>query len=211
MKVVIVFNKTFEAEKLYICSDLHINHTNIVRCLSSWPDKSGCRNFNSLSEMENAIIDNINNIVPSDGILINLGDIIFGDKTLLKSILGKINCKTHHLVFGNHDHWMLNKPETLSLFTSTQHYSEINLFYNNKKYRIILSHYPLASWNDMSRNSIMLFGHCHGTYKSYGKSMDVGIDCNDFKPVKFSEILAKTENKEIVCVDHHVKNVVFSS
>ena len=36
---------------IFIFSDPHFGHKNIVRSVSSWDDKSGCRDFNSIEEM----------------------------------------------------------------------------------------------------------------------------------------------------------------
>jgi len=34
-----------------------------------------------------------------------------------------------------------------------------------------------------------LYGHAHGKTEGLGKSMDVGVDCNDFKPVSFVQVV----------------------
>ena len=37
-------------------------------------------------------------------------------------------------------------------------------------------------------NSFHLFGHSHGTLEAIGKSWDVGVDKNDFKPISWLQI-----------------------
>ena len=43
---------------IFIFSDPHFGHKNIVRSVSSWDDKSGCRDFNSIEEMNKKIYSN---------------------------------------------------------------------------------------------------------------------------------------------------------
>lgn len=199
----ILFNKVLDADKVYLVSDCHISHRNICKGVSSWDDKSGCRDFNSLEEMNNTIIDNINAVVPADGILINLGDIIFGDKSKLPELLGRINCKNHHLVFGNHDQWMFDKPNVLSMFSSTQFYLEFFAKWKGKNHKVCCQHYSQRVWHDSHKGSVLLYGHSHGSISNYGKSLDVGVDTNMFKPYKLTDILTWAESQPIIKVDHH--------
>jgi calcineurin-like phosphoesterase family protein len=53
---------------------------------------------------------------------------------------------------------------------------------------ITLSHYAMRVWNKSHFNSWNLFGHSHGTLKPVGKSMDVGVDVNDFKLVSYDQV-----------------------
>jgi hypothetical protein len=44
--------KRYDEKIIYlIFSDPHFGHKNIVRSVSSWDVKSGCRDFNSIEEM----------------------------------------------------------------------------------------------------------------------------------------------------------------
>jgi calcineurin-like phosphoesterase family protein len=58
---------------------------------------------------------------------------------------------------------------------------------------MILSHYPIGSWQDLSRGSIHLHGHVHFTPDKKigpGRMMDVGMDgSEEFRPYSISEIL----------------------
>jgi calcineurin-like phosphoesterase family protein len=75
---------------------------------------------------------------------------------------------------------------------------------------IVLSHYPILSWNGMGKGSWHIHGHCHGSLynseigKMYYKNrvIDVGIECCP-EPLSFEEVKVIMENKTPIAVDHH--------
>ena len=52
--------------KTFFFSDPHYGHANICGGVSMWTDKSGCRNFNTLEEMNDSIVNAINSKVGVD-------------------------------------------------------------------------------------------------------------------------------------------------
>ena len=204
-----LFNRVRDADKIYLISDCHFAHRNIVKGISQWENKDGCRDFQSTEQMDELILDNINSIVPTDATLINLGDIIFGDKSRLPDYLNYINCKEHHYIMGNHDHWMLNrdgefKQEVSSLFSSMQFYLELFAkMPDGRKHRVCFQHFSQRVWHDSHKGSHMYYGHSHGSISNYGRSRDVGVDTNDFKPYRLSDLISWGEQQETIKVDHH--------
>lgn len=163
-------------KKEFFISDLHISHRNIVGpSVSSW--KSGYRNFLSIADMNKAIIDSINNRVEKDDILYILGDITFNSTNYLSNL----NCNNIHIIFGNHDREKIY--HRCKQVASTSHYKEIRIDSDI----LILSHYPMRSWNHKERGSIHLFGHCHHNLPNFDKSMDVGW-CKWRAPLSLEEI-----------------------
>ena len=147
------------------------NHTNIAGpTISSWD--RGYRGFDSVVEMNDTIIHNINSVVGPDDVLWHLGDFAFGDKTQIPALRERINCRTIHLTYGNHDHAL--KKSYRHCFSSCQNYAEVR---HNKK-RFVFMHYPLHVWDGHQHGAIHLFGHQHGNGNvSTRKREDVGIDC----------------------------------
>src|SRR5215216_1524227 len=88
----------------WFSSDWHFAHQNIVKGESKWEDKSACRNFNTLTEHDNTLIENINRVVKKDDQIYMLGDWAFGGKQNVYELWKRINCKNIHLCLGNHDH-----------------------------------------------------------------------------------------------------------
>lgn len=80
------------------------------------------------------------------------------------------------------------------------HYKEIK----RRSRKIILSHYPMRSWNQQGRGSLHLYGHCHGSIADYGRSMDVGIDAHpEHKMFTLDEIFDTLGNRSINAMDQH--------
>ena len=64
---------------IWFISDTHFGHKNICYGVSEWENKiTNTRPFNSLEEMNWAIVNSINNYVKEDDILYHLGDWSFG-------------------------------------------------------------------------------------------------------------------------------------
>lgn len=204
-------------QNIFFCSDPHYGHSGIVMGTSNWDDKSGCRPFETIECMNETLVNNINEVVKEDDILFCLGDWSFGsyktgdNVTNISEFRDRLNCKTIHLLLGNHDSEI--EKEVDSIFTSVAHYREIIVIEQPTtqgekaiKQKIVLSHYSHRVWNNMHNGAWMLFGHSHGNLKSVeGKTMDVGFDTNNFKPYSYEDIKNIMEDKEFVKFDHHIE------
>ena len=187
--------------EIWLTSDTHFGHKNIVKGCSDWPDTSRCREFNTLHRHNAILVNSINAYVKPDDILIHLGDWSFGGINNIEKFRSQIICQNIHLILGNHDHHIeCNRNNVQELFNSVQHYAEIVV----DKQLIILSHYSHRIWKDLHKSSWMCYGHSHGTLLNYGKSMDVGIDTHpEFRPYHVSEIKTILNKQPIKFVDHH--------
>ena len=195
--------------KIWFSSDLHLGHTNICKGVSKWENKENCRPFNTIDEMNTCIINNINSLVEQNDYLFLLGDTLMGKKNYI-SFLKRITCKNVFLLRGNH----CNKNKLQNITNYLGDYIEL---YINKQL-VICSHYPLLSFRDMNKGSIMLYGHCHGgiskskhlvaKYYNNLKTLDVGIDnayriYGDYIPFNYSDILNILKLNNNLAIDHH--------
>lgn len=199
----------------FFCSDPHYNHKNIVNCLSTWAE-GGQREFASLEQMNNTLVNNINNKVGQNDVLYCLGDWSFGGIESIWEFRQQINCQNIHLILGNHDHHIQNnrlveigRPDPVwasSLFSSVAYYKEIVV----NKQNLVLFHYPIASWNGIAKGWIQLHGHIHSDRIGPGKMMDVGFDSNPkFEPYSMDEIMAIMNSQPKASMleeDHHERN-----
>lgn len=207
-------------QNIFFCSDPHYGHSGIVLGTSNWEDKSGCRPFQTIEEMNETLVKNINDTVGENDILFCLGDWSFGSyktgdnvKNIAK-FRNALKVKEIHLIFGNHDAEIgNNKDGAESLFTTTAHYREIVVIKQPEeqgqkavKQKIVLSHYSFRVWNSMHNGAFMLFGHSHNNLKcTQGKTMDVGFDTRkEFKPYSYQEIEEIMSKKELIQLDHHL-------
>lgn len=153
----------------WITSDTHFGHRNIIEYCS--------RPFSSINEMDEALISCWNAVVKPNDIIYHLGD--FTLKKYADEYLDQLNGKILFIP-GSHDYWLkkvdLNKYKG-KLEILPQLYS-IKLFGE----RIVLCHYPLASWEASFHGSLHFHGHSHGNMDQIPNRFDVGVDCNDFYP-----------------------------
>ena len=70
---------------------------------------------------------------------------------------------------------------------------------NIRNQPIVLCHYAMRVWHHSGRGAWQLYGHSHGKLPSAegSRSMDVGVDTNDFRPYSFDEIRAKLPAQSI--------------
>lgn len=206
--------KLEKGQKLFFTSDTHYSHTNICRPLTNWVGvNNGLRDFETIEEMNNILVGNINEMVSEDDILFHLGDWSFGGFGNIAEFRERINCKNVHLILGNHDeHIQKNKNKVQSIFSSVNNYLVLDIkkpsnegFIEQTKYKIILFHFPISSWDDLHKGSIHLHGHIHSKSQNkigVGRLMDVGVDGNEFYPYEFNDVVNFLCNKNVDCILH---------
>lgn len=170
---------------IYFTADTHFCHTNIIN-LSKRPFVP----YNS-KHMNQSLVTYWNEVISDNDIVYHLGDFGLGRRKDLQWILDSLNGEKH-LILGNHD--KRNGVQKLSGWQSISNYIELE----HNKIKFVLFHYPIGSWNKMHRGSVHLHGHSHGSYKlTRGRMMDVGVDCNDYRPISIEYVCNKLIKKEI--------------
>lgn len=182
---------------IHFTSDTHWGHTNII--------KYSNRPFDSVEDMNEALIANWNAVVKYDDTVYHLGDFAFLPYDNLKRTARRLN-GTKHFIYGNHDKEIHRHEADLirsGTFASIQNYYELK----HDGQFIVLFHYGQRVWNKGHHGSIHLYGHSHGSLPPQGKSVDVGVDCkeitHEYRPVSFDEVMAYMSKREFQAVDHH--------
>src|SRR3954464_7923724 len=99
------------SNNIWFVSDTHFGHANLVKGCSNWEDLSECRNFDSLEEHNERLIENINKRVKEKDCLFHLGDWSFGGSENIYNFRKRLYCRNIHLILGNHDiHLQKNHP-----------------------------------------------------------------------------------------------------
>jgi calcineurin-like phosphoesterase family protein len=211
------FRKLLTTGKVFITSDLHFGHKNIVRGVTNWRTQDGevpvdsTRDFQTIEQMNQRLIDGINNVVGQDDTLIMLGDVSFGGFDNIGIFLERLVCHNIHLILGNHDtHIERDRDFVRGRFLSVQHYLEVNI----EGQDFVLCHYPLQSWHGLNKGVIHLHGHVHLSPNrkfGNGKKMDVGVDGNGIDPYSISEIIKIMDKRPVgsdMYEDHHLDGLV---
>ncbi|MDO5705791.1 MAG: phosphoesterase, partial [Paracoccus sp. (in: a-proteobacteria)] len=85
-----------------------------------------------------------------------------------------------HLVRGNHDpEWVVRELP----WQSVDDLVEVSLDGRT----VVLCHYPLATWNNVRRGAIHLFGHVHDRWPGGEGQVNVGVDLWNFQPVTLDQ------------------------
>lgn len=168
---------------IFFTADTHFYDTYAFR-LSKRP-------FASVSDMNDALIENWNRVVPKDGIVFHLGDFCAGGKSGWKNAVEALNGKIY-LILGNHDYTQIRAGyKNLFEEVSQQKYVRIH------GQPILMNHYPFLCYEHEHQNTWQLFGHVHsGANMVHGFDIprlnmlfplqyDVGVDNNDYTPVSF--------------------------
>ena len=161
----------------FFTADLHLGHYNIIRYCN--------RPFSSVYEMDEAIIENWNDVVsPRDSVYI-LGDFSFRTSTIydVDKYFSRL-AGNKFLILGNHD-----KGHVKHLPWGWV--KDVYLLKGLNKEGIWLSHYAHRSWYNSFHGSWHLYGHTHGRSAPYGRSFDIGVDAWEFTPVSLDEAAQK--------------------
>ena len=151
------------------------------------------------------LIDLWNSTVNPGDIVYHLGDFCFNSRyEVIRNIVRKLNGQKHFII-GNHDkEENFKKLKAEGLLHWYGHYKEIKI----KDTKVVLSHFPFASWHRQHYGSWHLHGHCHASYQGEGKSLDTGLDMayklyNQHRFFSEEMIEEFMNSREIVTVDGH--------
>lgn len=135
------------AKRFYI-SDFHLGHKAIIKI-----DK---RPFSTYDEMYDTIIKNWNSVVSDDDTVYILGDLSFNSDVALGIVK---QLKGHKiLILGNHD---ALKSDLRAQFDKIEYYYETVDKLDGRSVRVIMSHYPIAHWNNQFHSAVCVYGHTH--------------------------------------------------
>lgn len=167
-------------ERVWITSDTHFNHKNIIKYCN--------RPFVDVENMNKELIERWNNTVAKDDIVYHLGDFMLGSRSGLNTMVSKLNGRIN-IVLGNHD--------------NLKYMDYINAGFNRVYDRpvliqdyIILSHAP--KFTNLSTPYINIFGHVHDDPNIMTISPTGACVCCerwDYKPVLLDDILKRIKEE----------------
>jgi calcineurin-like phosphoesterase family protein len=182
----------------WFTGDTHFGHRTILKYCKN-------RKFNTVEEMDEALIKNINERVMHNDILYHIGDFAFATPEKYRE---RINCKQIVLIMGNHDPHQANgrpKPDFAKLFTDVFELLQVKIPIKGGSVPVTMCHYAMKTWNKSHYGAWHLHGHSHGNLAPYAGalSMDVGVDPCGLKPVSVDHVASVMATKTFIPVDHH--------
>ena len=202
---------------IWFTSDLHFGHRNIIKyCNRPW---------NTVEEMDEALIHNWNSVVGKNDIVFDLGDFAFASNQRWRELVSGLNGK-HYLILGNHNVSRYPRDSSMGLFEGVEHQMLLDI---DGRY-VYLNHYPFlcygGAWRNPNNAVYQLFGHIHSGPNSAGKDTDrlvhlfpyqydIGVDNNNYFPVSWNqikEIITKQVNEGMSSPnkDHTIPDEVYN-
>jgi len=130
---------------IFLCSDHHFGHANILTFTTS--DGSRVRDFDSVEQMDETMVENHNRVVSAKDKVYFLGDVAFSKKTL--AILARLNGEKV-LIKGNHDQEKLTEYQKYFKDVRGSHQFS----------GLIFSHIPIHL-DSLGRWGANIHGHLH--------------------------------------------------
>jgi calcineurin-like phosphoesterase family protein len=189
---------------IYFTSDWHFCHKNIITYCN--------RPFESVDQMNDTIINNINSVVSEQDIIYHLGDVGFADIKKLYALRQRIKCKRIYNIWGNHDGKLRRDISKgyADFFVKCSDYFELQEY----GIQFVLCHYPMLSWNRQNHGSIMLHGHTHQSNRvtevydiAIPNLINVGVDAWDYYPVSVNRIIEYRDINKILKVSNDLRKV----
>lgn len=195
-------------------SDTHFGH----RCEHWERPLWSARGFSSIEEHDEELIKRWNAKSNNSATFFHLGDFMFGHNAVdrLEQIVDRVCFKTLYLLPGNHcagwkqwfekintNVWHLSPQKTVYFLPNY-----VEAYINGQP--IVMSHFPILSFNGQGKGSYCLYGHVHGNlqkreigklYKQ-ARTQEVSVEICP-SPVSFGDIKKIMRDKEIVSFDHH--------
>jgi calcineurin-like phosphoesterase family protein len=167
--------------KKWITADTHFCHANIIRYTN--------RPFKNVQEMDEVLIQRWNSVVAPGDLVFHLGDFGLFPKHDPGPYLARLN-GTVILIWGNHDEKRMRKRFPFSCERMEMRLGE---------YFCLLNHrpaYPPGTPDPYKDHSIgvntarydfVLSGHIHEQRQWTGKSLNIGVDKHDFRPLSIDD------------------------
>ena len=171
------FRKIDSFLNIYATGDLHLSHV-LNRTIQK-------RGFDNPEQHTTFIRNQINSVVKSKSDILILGGDL-GDATILRWFLPSLTSCNIQILQGNHDH----KKELMGLRDIPKvSRIEENICINWRDNLYHLSHLPHREWQGFFRNGYHPHFHTHGTMPPFLRSLDMGLDNFECKPVLLDKIV----------------------
>ncbi|GJD87972.1 hypothetical protein BHAOGJBA_1479 [Methylobacterium hispanicum] len=170
--------------RTFFTSDTHFGHRSLLSAKMHRP-----RPFSSIEEHDEALIRAWNAVVRPDDIVWHLGDFAYRcDLSYAAGIRARLNGRIR-LIRGNHDdlgeqlEWSGPVVDVQRVFVQDPGMP--------KPQALWCSHYAHRSYPHEHHGDLHLYGHSHGSLPGTRTSLDVGVDCWDWAPVRLEAILKR--------------------
>jgi calcineurin-like phosphoesterase family protein len=176
---------------IWFTADTHFGHANIIRYCE--------RPFDSLQEMDEVLIESWNQVIRPKDTIYHLGDFTLSGREEANYYFSRLNGNVS-VIPGGHDSRWIRKGEYHSKsgypvnILPPLHTIKVSITGLEQSKLVVLCHYSMRVWDRSHYGSWHLYGHSHGKLPSQKNSLDVGVDCWDYKPISIETIYKAIRN-----------------
>jgi calcineurin-like phosphoesterase family protein len=177
-------------QNLFVAADHHFEHLNIIKTFQFRP-------FADVREMEEELICRHNSRVAPGDRVVFIGDMFWRHCKHSDEILERMNGQKHY-VLGNHEEALKWTSTDKHFITVTESYKVDLEPYGYKEARYLFcAHFAHRVWPRSHLGTWHAYGHSHGALQDdpTAKSMDVGVDTNDYYPYSIHEFASRMRDK----------------
>lgn len=176
------------SKNIFFTSDLHLFHSKVI---------DFCNRPTTPEHHNEWVIDKLNSLIKPEDEVYSLGDLSLTIPSYLELVdtINQLN-GSWKFVKGNHDNHsrmiQLAKDTNNEYLGSSYIERKIQRKANEKSTFFVLCHFPIESWNGMSKGSLHLHGHVHNSLTEAPKKQNRYNVCFDldFRPFHIDEILS---------------------
>lgn len=170
---------------IWVISDTHFNHKNILN-FTDFSDKK-VRDFSSVEEMNEIMIERWNECVKPGDKIYHLGDVFFGPKEWIEANWHRLNGKKR-LIVGNHD--------DIPYIVEKRMFEKVDMWRMFSEFNILLTHVPihestLGERRFKDRPMINIHGHIHSNPSPSPLHRCVCVEHTDYRPINIDELKVK--------------------
>lgn len=195
----LIQNNLDDMPKHFIIADTHFYHQNIIEYSQ--------RPFQSVAEMNDALVKNWNSVVGPEDIVYHLGDFAFGNRTNFVDIVHKLN---GHIIFikGNHDRLpnAVYEREGLTVCRYGVFNTHIIGFVNGTE-PISATHRPIPDYHDKMTNWLF-YGHVHNKpcfLDKQEKAVCISVERINYTPFCLEDFFASQGITDVKFIDRSIE------
>jgi calcineurin-like phosphoesterase family protein len=184
------------AGDIWVSSDFHFNHSNILKFTDSATGKliRGDK-FSSVEEMNEHMVEQHNKLVKPGDIFYTLGDVVMGDMDSFKKLWPRLNGRKR-LIVGNHD--------DIKVLAAGGFFAKIQMWRMFPEFGLLLTHVPVhastlrifveegeykeGDVGAVQKQFLNVFGHIHQNPAPEGSYRCVCMEQTNYAPVNIEEL-----------------------
>lgn len=183
---------------IWVISDTHLNHANILRFKDSATGNLVRPGFANVEEMNEHILECWNSVVKPGDKVYHLGDVFFGDKAHFQKLWPRFNGQKR-LIVGNHD--------DIKYLSSGGFFSKVHMWRMFTEFGLLLTHVPVHPNNlrvlvaegdyqegdvgSTQKTFLNVHGHIHQNPSPAGPYRNMSVEAINYTPVNIEELRIK--------------------